>query len=107
MRNIPASLRVIRIVCAATFVASIAGLIISSIAGNNAGWVITIGLVAVTAAVVLMIASLVGSNVRMPEFSDARAEEVERIVTRLVGSGADEKEIRDLVRASVQLGQGL
>ncbi|MFM8857709.1 MAG: hypothetical protein ACKOI2_11020 [Actinomycetota bacterium] len=105
--NIPGSLRVIRIVCAASFVASIAGLIVSSIAGNNAGWVITIGLVAVIAAIVLMVASLVGSNVRLPEFSDARAEEVERIVTRLVASGADETEIRDLVRASVQLGQGL
>lgn len=105
--NTPASLRVIRIVCAATFVASIAGLIISSIAGNNAGWVISIGLVAVSAAVVLMIASLVGSNRRLPEFSDARAEEVERIVTRLVAAGADENEVRDLIRASVQLGQGL
>jgi di/tricarboxylate transporter len=105
--SIPRSLRVIRIVCAATFVASIAGLIISSIAGNNAGWVITIGLFAVAAAVILMIASLVGSTLRNPEFSDARAEEVERIVTRLVASGADENEIRDLVRASVQLGKGL
>jgi hypothetical protein len=105
--NVPTSLRVIRIVCSATFVASIAGLIISSIAGNNAGWVITIGLVAVTASVILMIASLVGSNRRTPEFSDARAEEVERIVTSLVASGADENEVRDLVRASVQLGRGL
>jgi len=105
--NTPPSLRVIRIVCAATFVASIAGLIISSLAGNNAGWVISIGLVAVSAAVILMIASLVGSNRRLPEFSDARAEEVERIVTRLVAAGADENEVRDLIRASVQLGQGL
>lgn len=101
------SLRVIRISCAITFVASIAGLIVSSIAGNNAGWVITIGLVAVFAAIVLIVASLVSSHQRIPEFSDARAEEVERIVTRLVAAGADEDDVRGLVKASVQLGRGL
>jgi c-di-AMP phosphodiesterase-like protein len=101
------ALRAIRITCAFLFVASIAGLIISSIAGNNAGWVISIGLVAVTAAVVLIVASLVASHQRIPAFSEARAEEVERIVTRLVQKGADEADVRELVRASVHLGRGL
>ncbi len=101
------SLRVIRIACAITFVASIAGLIISSIAGNNAGWVISIGLVAAIAAVVLIVASLVASQLRLPEFSEARAEEVERFVARLVEDGADESTVRELVRASVHLGRGL
>lgn len=101
------SLRIIRIACATTFVGSIVGLIVSSIAGNNAGWVITIGLVAVAAAVVLMVASLVSSQQRVPEFSDARAEEIETMVAKIVASGADESTVRDLVRASVQLGRGL
>jgi hypothetical protein len=101
------AVRVIRIACAILFVASIAGLIISSIAGNNAGWVISIGLVAVTAAVILIVASLVASHQRIPAFSEARAEEVEQIVTRLVQNGADEDVVRDLVRASVHLGRGL
>lgn len=101
------SLRIIRITCAVAFVGSIAGLIISSIAGNNAGWVISIGLVAVVAAVVLMVATLIASQKRAPEFSDARAEEIEHLVARLVASGADESAVRELVRASVQLGRGL
>lgn len=101
------TLRLIRITCALLFVASIAGLIISSIAGNNAGWVISIGLVAVAAAVVLIVASLVASHQQIPAFSEARAEEVERLVGTLVQSGADEATVRDLVRASLQLGRGL
>lgn len=101
------SLRVIRIACAATFVASIVGLIVSSIAGNNAGWVIPIGLVGVVAAIVLIVASLVTSTRSIPEFSDARAQDVERIVLQLVASGADEQVVRSLVRTSVQLGRGL
>lgn len=100
-------LRVIRIVCATLFIASIAGLIVSSIADNNAGWVITIGMVSVLAAVVLIVASLVASQQRVPEFSDARAKEIERMVARLVEQGVEESTVRELVRASVQLGRGL
>lgn len=105
--NTPRQLKVIRLACAGTFVASIAGLIISSIAGNNAGWVITIGLVAVVAAIALIVASFVASSQRLPAFSEARAQEVENLVARLVSTGADESELRELVRASVQLGRGL
>jgi hypothetical protein len=39
------SLRVIRTVCIAVFVGGIAGMIVSSINGNNVGLVTTIGLV--------------------------------------------------------------
>lgn len=103
----PTALRVLRIGCSAVFISSIAGLIVSSIAGNNAGWVISIGMVAVAAALVLIVASFAASHLRLPEFSDVRAEEVERLVAELVESGADEDEVRNLVRASVQLGRGL
>ena len=50
------ALRVIRILCVIVFVSGIAGLIISSIAGNNVGVVTTIGLITSLAAVVLLTA---------------------------------------------------
>lgn len=93
--------------CAAFFVVSIIGLVISSIAGNNAGWVVPIGMVGVTAAVVLIVATLVGSQQRTPEYSDVEAAKIEDMVSTLVGNGADEETVRSLVRASVQLGRGL
>lgn len=105
--NASRSMKTIRVVCSVLFISSIAGLIVSSIAGNNEGWVISIGMVAVAAAMILMVASLVAAQQRLPEFSDARAQEVERMVARLVEQGADEEEVRSLVRSSVQLGRGL
>lgn len=101
------SVRVIRLLCVGVFISSIAGLIISSIAGNNEGWVISIGMVSVVASIVLIVTSLVASHQRIPVFSDERAHRVEQIVNRLVDEGADESVIRDLVRESVQLGRGL
>ncbi len=101
------SVRVIRWACAVTFVSCIAGLIISSIAGNNAGWVLTIGMVGTAAAVILIVVSLVTSQQRVPVFSEVRAEALEQRIADLVTAGADENEIRDLVRAAVELGRGL
>ena len=48
------ALRVIRIVCVVIFVSGIAGMIISSINGNNVGLVTTIGLITAVAAIVLL-----------------------------------------------------
>lgn len=101
------SVRVIRWICAVVFVACIAGLIISSIAGNNEGWVVSIGMVGVTAAVVLIIVSLVTSDRRLPAFSEVRAEAIESRIAELVASGVDEERLRDLVRDAVDLGRGL
>ena len=42
--------RFLRPVCAAIFVAGIAGIIVTSINGNNAGWVLSIGMVTAVAA---------------------------------------------------------
>lgn len=101
------SVRIIRWTCAIVFVACIAGLIISSIAGNNAGWVLTIGMVGVAAAIILIVVSLVTSQQRLPVFSEIRAEALEQSITDLVAAGADETEVRNLVRAAVDLGRGL
>lgn len=105
--NSSVSVRIIRWACAFVFVACIAGLIISSIAGNNAGWVLTIGMVGVAAAVILIVVSLVTSQQRVPVFSEVRAEALEQRITELVAAGANEDEIRNLVRAAVDLGRGL
>ena len=101
------AIRILRRLCAVLFVVCIAGLIVSSIAGNNEGWVLSIGAIGVAAAVVLIITSLVASQQRLPSFSDAHAEQVENRIAALVAAGADESQVRDLVRESIRLGRGL
>ena len=100
-------LRVIRVSSAFVFVASIAGLIISSINGNNEGWVLTIGMVSAVTAIILVVSSAVGSTVRHPDFSDELAESIEVRIQRLVAAGANEDEVREIARMSVKLGRGL
>lgn len=105
--NTSPAVRLIRIACAAIFVMSIAGLIISSIAGNNGGWVLSIGICGASAAIILIVVSLVTATQRIPEFSDVRAEVIELRIAQLVAAGVDEEELRELVRSSIQLGRGL
>lgn len=105
--NPPASVRRLKVSCVVTFCLTIPGLIISSIAGNNEGWVISIGLVGALSAIVLIVVTLVTSTQRIVEFSQADAEMIEQRVQLLVREGANEDDVRALVRASVQLGRGL
>ena len=99
------ALRVIRILCVFVFVSGIAGLIISSIAGNNVGVVTTIGLITSLAAVVLLTASTVANRQRIDAFNDALAEQVEGQIGALVSSGAKEDTVRKLVRDAINLGR--
>ena len=92
-------------VCTAVFVAGIAGIIVTTINGNNAGIVLTIGLVIVLAAVALLTATSVGAGKRIEVFDEAAAEKLERMVTALVADGADERAVRKLVRETRRLGQ--
>jgi len=100
-------IRLIRTASAVIFVASIAGLIISSINGNNEGWVLSIGMVSAITAIILVVASAVASTTRHPDFSDVLAETIENRIQRLVAAGADEAEVREIARMSVKLGRGL
>ncbi len=95
----------IRLTSGLVFVASIAGLIVTSINGNNEGWVLTIGMVSAITAIVLIVTSAVASTRRNPAFVDADAEVVERRVRELVDAGADEAAVRDLVRLTLKLGR--
>jgi hypothetical protein len=90
--------RLITRACIAVFVCGIAGLIISSIAGNNNGVVLTIGGFIVLAAVVLMTVNTVTVHDRIDAFDEAAAEQLEAQVARLVQQGADETDVRTLVR---------
>ena len=78
--NTSPAIRAIRIACAVIFVTCIAGLIISSIAGNNEGWVLSIGACGASAAIILIVVSLVTATKRIPEFSDVQAEAIEQRV---------------------------
>ena len=91
--------------CTAVFVAGIAGLIVATINGNNAGVVLSIGLVIVVAAVALLTATSVGAGKRIEVFDEAAAEKLERMVTALVADGADEAAVRAVVRETRRLGQ--
>jgi hypothetical protein len=84
----------------------IIGMIVASVAGNNNGWVVTFGLLAVVSIVVLMAFSAASRNSRPVPVDESVAERVERRIRDLVETGADETAVRDLVRDAVRLGRG-
>jgi hypothetical protein len=97
--------RLITKACIAVFVCGVAGLIISSVAGNNNGLVLTIGGCIVVAAIVLMTVNTVTVRERIDAFDDAAAEQLEAQVAHLVQQGADETEVRTLVREARRSGR--
>ena len=103
--NVPTSLRVIRWLCAVVFVCGIAGIIVSSINGNNAGWVVTIGLTTTLAAVILIIASTVASKQRIAAFNEVAAEKLESMIADEVARGASEGALREIARRAIELGR--
>ena len=98
--------RVLRPVCGVIFVAGIAGIIVTSINGNNAGWVLTIGMVTAVAAVVLIAVTAALPRPRIDVFDDVVAERVEQRIATLVAAGADEAETRALVRDALEMVRG-
>lgn len=103
--NSSLALRNIRITCSVIFVAGIAGMIITSIAGNNVGLVNTIGGTTAISALVLLVATISSNTVRPEVFGEAAAERLELKIVSLTKSGADEKELRELARQAMQLGR--
>ena len=100
------ALKIIRFVCFALFLAGIPSLIVSSILGNNEGWVLTAGMVTAVAALVLMAVSATTATKRLDVFDDVVAERVEQRIRTLVEAGADENELRTLVRDTIDLTRG-
>jgi len=102
----PVFLRILRPACGVIFVAGIAGIIVTSINGNNAGWVLTIGMVTAVAALVLIAVTAASPRPRIDVFDDVIAERVEQRITALVAAGADEAEARALVRDALEMARG-
>lgn len=94
--------RVITRACIAVFVCGVAGLIIASVAGNNNGVVLSIGGAIAVAAIVLMTVNTVTVRDRIDAFDEAAdeaaAQRLEAHVIKLVEQGADENDVRTLVR---------
>ncbi len=99
------ALRVIRTICLVIFVAGIAGMIVTSINGNNVGLVTTIGMTTAVAAIVLLTASTVAARRRLDVFDDALAERIEARIGEMTQSGADEAALRRLVADAIDLGR--
>lgn len=89
--------------CIAVFVCGIAGLIISSIAGNNNGVVLTVGAGIAVAVIALLVTSAVTAHDRIDAFVEADAERLEEQIVELVRAGADESAVRLLVRDAIRL----
>lgn len=100
------SLRLIRISCLVLMLSGIPALIVSSIAGNNEGWVLTFGMISAVAAIILMAVSAATSTKRIDAFDDVVAERVEQRIRMLVEAGANETDVRNLVRDSMSLVRG-
>jgi hypothetical protein len=96
--------RIVRRLVLVVFVGGIAGMIVGSIADNN-GIAITFGLVTAVAAICLMLVTSVTTATESVRFDEARAEELEGRIQALVDAGADEDELRELVRDAVLLGR--
>jgi len=99
------SLRNIRMICVITFIAGIAGMIISTVDGHNVGRVTTFGVFSAIGALVLLASSTIANRNRIEIFDDAAAEQLEQQITTLVADGADEASVRKIVRDAARLGQ--
>lgn len=100
------SLKLIKIGCFGLFLAGIPAIIVSSIRGNNEGWVLTFGMITAVAALILIAVSSVTTNKRIDAFNEVLAERIEQRVRGLVQSGANEDDVRALVRDSIDLARG-
>ena len=103
--NVEMSLRTLRTICAAIFVCGIAGLIVSSVAGNNTGTVLTVGVTTAIAAIALLAASAVTRREPIDAFEEADAERLGSRVQFLIDAGAPESDVRNLVREAMRIGR--
>jgi hypothetical protein len=102
--------RVIRRLVVAVFVAGIAGMIGGSIADSNAA-ALTFGILTAAAALSLILVTAVAppTSLRPPVDGDVvdetLARDIEERIAALTMAGADENEIRRLVRQAIDLGR--
>ena len=95
----------LRLIVAIVGAGGIVGMIVGSIADNNNGAVVTAGLIAAIAAIVLIAANAVAGDRVYGSVDEIQAERIEDEVRALVDAGANENALRDLVRRAVRLGR--
>ena len=95
----------LRLIVAVVGAAGIVTMIVGSVADNNNGVVVTAGLIAAVAAIVLITANAVAADRLHGPVDEIQAERIEDGVRALVAAGADEERVRDLVRRAVRLGR--
>ena len=95
----------LRLLVAVVGAGGIVGMIVGSIADNNNGVVVTSGLIAGVAAIVLIAANAVAGDRVYGTVDEIQAERIEEEVRALVDAGANESALRDLVRRAVRLGR--
>lgn len=94
-----------RALAAVIWVVGIAGMIVSSVNGNNNGWVVTFGVATAGASIVLLSVSAATRHDRLDVFEDADAERLEGQIEQLLAQGADEATVRTLVRDAMRSGR--
>ena len=105
------SIRAVRVVVVVVCALGIAGMIVASV-NDSTGAALTFGLLTTAAVVCLVVATAVtrpAGAIGPPAgavVDEARAAAVEDLVGRLVAGGADERDVRALVREAVRLGRG-
>jgi Na+(H+)/acetate symporter ActP len=70
---------------------------------NNNGWVMSFGWLAAASMITLIVANTVRPRVTTEH--ETLAERIEQRVGELVDSGADEKQLRDLIGDAVRFGR--
>jgi hypothetical protein len=93
------------VIAAVVWMAGTAGMVVSSIRGNNNGWVVTCGMATALASVVLLSVSAAIRHEPIDVFDEALAEQLDGDVNTLVEAGADEDAVRSLVRDAMRLGR--
>jgi hypothetical protein len=98
--------KLIRVLCFGIFLAGVPGIIVTSIVSNNNGGIVTIGMCMVGAAIVLITMSATNTTKKIEVFNDVAVERIESRVQSLVQAGADENEVRALIRDTIDLTRG-
>jgi hypothetical protein len=98
------AVRLLRAAIVVVFVGGVAGMIIGSIADNNNGVVVTSGLLSAVASVVLIAFTFATRHAITVD--EALAAQIEDEIEELVKLGANETQVRHLVRDCVRLGRG-
>jgi multisubunit Na+/H+ antiporter MnhB subunit len=97
--------RVVRWIVIGVCVVGIAGMIVGSVADDNAV-ALTFGLITAAAVACLMVATAVSPAPQASQVDEAQAARVEELVGLAVAQGAAEETVRTLVGEAVRLGRG-